>query len=98
MDTLTYLGIYPNAIEHAAEVLEAVCKKHEIHSEAVWMNIHSEFNEDFTIDVDFTISLIDMMFNYLRDALLDVGIADDRIYWEANGLYSDFYIDGETAY
>lgn len=104
MDTITFLGIYPNAIEHAAEVLEAVCKKHGINSDGLWMNVNAYFEGGFASDhscdgtLNFTNALINLMFNCLRDALLDVGIEDERIDWAVEGLYSDFYIDGETAY
>lgn len=104
MDTLMFLGIYLNDIEHAAEVLEAVCDKHGIDSEAVWMNVYAYFEGGFASDhscdgtLNFTNALITLMFNCLRDALLDVGIEDERIDWAVEGPCSDFYIDGEQAY
>lgn len=101
--TLSFLGIHEGDIEHASDVLEAVCDKHGINSDCVWCAIYNFFDGPFASDHNinegsFTSALINLFFNCLRDALLDIGIEDSRIDWEVNGICSDFYIDGEKAY
>ena len=96
MDTITFLGIYPNDIEHAAKVLEAVCEKHGIDADALYSYILDEFEE--TYGEQFSNQVIDLMFSNLRSWLVNDGIPTDSIDWEANGMCSDFYIDGEQAY
>lgn len=104
MDTCTYLDIFPGAIERASDILEAVCDKYGANSEAVWMNVRTYFDGPFASDhqpddySNFTDALINLMFNCLRDGLLDVGVGDDRIEWVCNGSCSDFYVDGEQVY
>lgn len=94
--TLSFLGIHEGDIEHASDVLEAVCDKHGIHSDCVWSVVLQEFEDVF--GENFENRVIDIMFQNLRDKLLDIDIPDDSIDWEVNGICSDFYIDGEQAY
>lgn len=94
--TLSFLGIHEGDIEHASDVLEAVCDKHGIHSDCVWSAVLQEFEDVF--GDNFENHVIDIMFQNLRDKLLDIDIPDDSINWEVNGICSDFYIDGEQAY
>ena len=45
--TLHFLGIHEGDIEHASDIVEAVCDKHGIHSDCVWSAVLNEFEEAF---------------------------------------------------
>lgn len=94
--TLHFLGIHEGDIEHASDIVEAVCDKHGIHSDCVWSAVLNEFEDAF--GDDFENHVIYILFQNLRDKLLDIGVPDESIDWEVNGMCSDFYINGEQAY
>ncbi len=94
--TLHFLGIYPNDIEHAADVLEAVCEEHGVDKDALYDYILQEFEE--TYGDQFGNRIIDLMFHNLKSWLVNDGIPSTSIDYEVNGMCSDFYINGEQAY
>lgn len=101
MSTLEFLGIYPYDIELASDKVDRVCKRHGIHDDVVWASVCTYFESLFASDHQpygsstFTDALINLIFNCLRDSLLDAGFTDDRINWDVNGRASYFIVDGE---
>lgn len=92
LDTCTYLGIYPDNIEKASEVLEAVCKDFGIDSDKLWMQIDNDFEERFGSNFGNVVNRL--IFDHLWDAVEDKGGTD--IGYEVNGACVDFYVNGEN--
>lgn len=92
LDTCTYLGIYPDNIEKASDVLEAVCKDFNINSDKLWMEIDFDFSERY--GSNFGNEVNTLIFEHLWDAVEDRGGTD--IGYEVNGACVDFYVNGEN--
>lgn len=92
LDTCTYLGIYPDNIEKASDVLEAVCKDFGIDSDKLWMQIDNDFEERFGPNFGNLVNCI--IFDHLAFAVEDKGCTD--IGYEVNGACVDFYVNGEN--
>ena len=97
---LKYLGIYPEVIERADDIVERACKAQGIDSDdEVWPHVLDEFNSmtgfkegGFNTPTNM---LIRMAFSALDSALREHGMDDGRIDYYVDGMCSDFYIDGE---
>jgi len=92
MDTCTYLGIYPDNIEKAGEVLEAVCEDFGIDSDELWRQIDYEFSERYGTNFGNVVN--DLIFDHLKGAVEDRGGED--VDYEVNGMCVDFYVNGEN--
>lgn len=92
MDTCTYLGIYPDNIEKASDVLEAVCEDFGIDSDELWTQIDNEFSERYGTNFGNVVN--DLIFDHLKGAVEDRGGKD--VDYEVNGMCVDFYANGEN--
>ncbi len=92
LDTCTYLGIYPQNIEKAGDVLEAVCEDFGIDSDELWQQIDGEFSERFGTNFGNVVNML--IFDHLKDAVEEAGGTD--VGYEVNGMCVDFYVNGEN--
>jgi len=92
IDTCTYLGIYPDNIEKASDVLEVVCKDFGIDSDKLWMQIDNDFSDRYGSNFGNEVNAL--IFEHLLDAVEDRGGTD--IGYEVNGACVDFYVNGEN--
>lgn len=92
---LKYLGIYPETIERADEIVERVCEEYDIDSDSeVWEYVKQTFDEE-VFDGQLSDFVVDLMFRNLAAALMESGKVDGkRIDYYVDGICSDFTIDG----
>ena len=69
MDTCTYLGIYPDNIEKASDVLESVCEDFGIDSDDLWRKIDADFEEWYGSNFGNTVN--ELIFDHLKGAVKD---------------------------
>lgn len=99
--TCTYLGIYVRQIEDAGDTVGDVCEKHGIDEDDVWEFVNNDFYERFSIpdNSHFGNAVTYIIFDCLKDALVQSGIERDRINFYINGsLDTHFYIDNEEVF
>lgn len=92
LDTCTYLGIYPDNIEKASDVLEAVCKDFNIDSDKLWMQIDNDFSERYGSNFGNAVNAL--IFDHLAFAVEDKGGTD--IDYEVNGACIEFFVNDES--
>jgi len=92
LDTCTYLGIYPNNIEKASDVLESVCEDFGIDSDLLWQQIDGEFSDRFGTNFGNVVNAL--IFDHLKGAIEEAGGTD--VDYEVNGMCVDFYVNGEN--
>ena len=95
--TCKYLGIWPEQIEDAGDVLDSACKQRGIDADEVWEWVEQEFNERFGISDYNHISnvIVGIIFDCLKEALNNKGFVCD--YYINGTLDTSFYIDGEEV-
>ena len=93
---LKCLGIYPECIERADEIVKRVCEEYGIDSDAeIWPYVQQDFEEN-VFGGDLTNEIMSYMFRNLQAALIESGkLSDEQIDWYVNGYASSFVIDGE---
>jgi len=96
-EALKYLGIYPEHIEMADGICEAVCRKYGIDSdEEVWEYVKQDFEETVYDGEQLSNLIIYYIFRNLKSALMESGkLGEVDIDWYVNGHDTHFYIDGE---
>lgn len=92
IDTCVYLGIYPDNIEKASEVLEAVCRDFGIDSDELWTRIDNDFSERY--GTNFGNAVNDLIFDHLRYAVEEKG--GTNVDYEVNGMCVEFFVNGES--
>ena len=89
-----FLSVNPRDIERAGDIVDEVCRNHDIDPDEVWDSIKFDFDMEF--GTRFGNHVIDILFFNLKERLVRDGLhKTDDIEWHAEGPCSNFYIDGE---
>ena len=92
VDSLCYLGIYPDEIRRAQETFDDVCDKYDLGD---LYDDYEEYLKNVGDFGDITNSIMGALFDTLMSALKEKGIDDCDYY--VNGLDTHFYINHEEV-